>query len=63
VYAYPSLFEMVVDQDAWVSSQIQDNEWALTFRFPLSQPRLLILADLMNMLRQHTFQDTLDQVC
>jgi len=61
-YAFPSLFEMASDKEAWVSLQIQDNNWALTFRHPLSLIRLQALAEMVNILRRHTFWDDPDQL-
>ena len=61
-YAFLNLFYMASDKDAWVSSQIQDNNWALTFCHPISLIRLQALAEMVHILRQHTFQDVPDQV-
>ena len=52
-YAFHSLFEMASDKDAWVSSQIQDNDWAFTFCHPFSQTRLQMLATLICIFRWH----------
>ena len=45
-----------------VSSQIHNNNWALTFRNMLSPTRLHMLAVLLHIIRMHTFQDVSDQV-
>jgi len=36
-HAFHNLFDMASEKKAWVSSQIQENNWALTFRHSLSQ--------------------------
>jgi len=59
---FPSLFDMPSDKDVWVSSYIQDNNWALSFRHPLCLARLQMLAVLTGVLQWHTFRDTPDQV-
>ena len=59
---FPSLFDMPSDKDVWVSSYIQDNNWALSFRHPLCLARLQMLAVLTGVLQRHTFRDTPDQV-
>jgi len=59
---FPNFFEMAADQDVWVSSQIQDNDWAVFFHHPLSPVRLQMLATLIGVLRGHTIQNSSDQV-
>jgi len=61
-YAFASLFDVASNKDAWVNSQIQDNDWALSFCPPLSPARLQDLAGLMDILRMHTFWDGPDQI-
>ena len=52
--AFPNLFDMVADKDVWISSQIQDNDWAIFFHYPLTPTRLQMLAVLMEVLKgQH----------
>ena len=60
--AFPNLFEMAVDQDAWVSSQFQDNDRAVSFRHPLSPAMLQMLASLIGILRGHTVRNYPDRV-
>ena len=52
---------MASDKKAWINSQIQKNNWALTFRHPLPA-RLQMLATLIRTLQGHIFQDDLDQI-
>ena len=53
---------MAADKDVWVSSQIQDNDWALTFKYAISMTRHRSLADLLLLLRCHTFRGAPDHV-
>jgi len=53
---------MAVDKDVWVSSQIHDNDWAITFCHPLSPTRLQMLAVLMDTLQIRIFWDTPGQL-
>ena len=56
---FPNLFEMVADQDAYVSSQFQDN---VSFQHPLSSTRLHMLALLIGILRGHAIRNSPDRV-
>jgi len=60
--AFLNLFDMAADKNVWVSSQIEENDWVISFHHPLSPIRLQMLALLMSALQGHTFQDTPDQV-
>ena len=60
--AFLNLFDMEADKNIWVSSQIQENDWVISFRHPLSPTRLQMLALLVGALQGHTFRDTPDQV-
>ena len=60
-HAFSSFFEMAFDVDTWVSSQIQDNDWAFTFHNPLSLLRFQVLPALLCTLQLHTFLNALDQ--
>ena len=63
-YAFHSLFRMTSDKDAWCMDQFTNliNDWALSFRLPLSPTWLQMLADLICTLLTHAFQDVLDRV-
>ena len=52
----PVFFDMASDKDARVSSQIQDNNWALTLVTP-SLVRLQALTTLIHSLREHASWD------
>lgn len=53
--AYPSLFEIALDKDCMVDSQIEDGRWVLSFRILLSQTRMQALGSFLNTLSAHTF--------
>ena len=61
-HVFSNLFEVASDKETWVSSQVQDNNWAITFRHHLSVVILKMLTALICTLREHIFQDTMDKI-
>ena len=60
--SFSTIFEVTSDEDAWVGSQIQDNDWALIFSSPLSSQRLQVLAKMVDVLQKHNIIDSQNQV-